>query len=371
MLVFGLIMVILALAGGSLMLWRIQLPRKYRSLDNLSMDIQLSVIIPARNEEKRLPPLLSSLRAQDYLPAEVIVVDDDSGDATASVALEYGVRVISAKRQENWVGKSYACWTGALAAMGNFMLFLDADTRLDHPDSLRRLMLTFKKQGSRGILSVQPYHRVRRIYENLSAVFNIIVLAGMNIFTPWGRKLRIAGAFGPCILCRKDEYLSAGGHAAIRGSIVDDLDLGNLFLKKGFPVRGYGGRGLIHFSMYPEGFANLVEGWTKNFASGAGRTHPLVMLMIVFWIGGAFSSTALLVYVILLGNAAWIATSAILYLAYMLQMLWLAWRAGNFYPLCLIIYPILHLFFIGLFVWSLFQTKVLHLVNWRGRRIKI
>jgi 4,4'-diaponeurosporenoate glycosyltransferase len=377
MLILGLIMVILALAGGSLMLWKIPLPGKYKSLGNLPLDLRLSVIIPARNEAKRLPPLLASLREQDFFPIEVIVVDDDSRDETASVARQGLARVIAAADYgteadgADWAGKSRACWAGAHAACGDILLFLDADTRLDHADSLRRLLLTYRKQESQGILSVQPYHRIKRFYENFSAVFNIIVLAGVNIFTPWGGRFKSAGAFGPCLMCRKDEYMAVGGHAAIRGAILDDLALGNLFMQAALPVSGYGGRGLIHFRMYPQGFAQLFEGWTKNFASGATRTHPWLMVMIVFWIGGSYSSVAVLIWSIQKGGTAWIIIASLLCLSYMLQMFWLARRAGHFYPLSLVFYPILHIFFTGLFAWSMFRTKILHSVRWRGRLFKV
>jgi 4,4'-diaponeurosporenoate glycosyltransferase len=379
MLVFGLIMVILALAGGMLMLWKIPLPRKFKSLGHLPMDLRLSVIIPARNEEKRLPPLLASLRRQDLPEVEIIVVDDESSDATVAFANEGGARVISSAEATDattgtgkpWVGKSRACWAGALAARGDILVFLDADTRLDHSDSLRRLLLTFKKQGSSGIVSVQPYHQIRKFYESFSMVFNIIVMAGMNIFTPWGGKFRIAGAFGPCLVCRKDEYMACGGHAAVREMILDDFALGDLFIRKKLAVTGYGGYGLIHFRMYPEGFGQLAEGWTKNIASGAKRTHPLLLLMAVIWIGGAFSSIFLLVESILSGIPGWIITAVILCAAYMLQFIWLSRRTGNFHLAAIFIYPVLHLFFVLLYLWSLFRTKILHTVNWRGRRIKV
>jgi 4,4'-diaponeurosporenoate glycosyltransferase len=165
--------------------------------------------------------------------------------------------------------------------------------------------------------------------------------------------------------------MAAGGHAAIRGAILDDLALGSLFQQKGLPVTGYGGRGLIHFRMYPEGFCSLWEGWTKNFASGASRTHPLLMVMIVFWIGGAFSSVLLTVRSSRLGDPGWIMVSILMVMLYMLQMVWLARRTGDFHPLALVLYPLLHVFFVIVFVWSLFRTRVLHSVRWRGRSIKL
>ena len=87
---------------------------------------------------------------------------------------------------EGWAGKPWACWQGAQQAGGDLLLFLDADTWLE-PDGLERLVQEYLAQG--GLLSVQPFHRVRQLYEELSAFFNIVQIAGMNAFTPLGDRL--------------------------------------------------------------------------------------------------------------------------------------------------------------------------------------
>lgn len=96
------------------------------------------------------------------------------------------------------------------------------------------------------------------MYENLSAVFNIMVIVGMNIFTSWGDRFKTAGSFGPCILCNRDDYFSAGGHKKIHEAIIDDLALGQAFIDKNYPVYCLGGKGIISFRMYPDGWKNLV-----------------------------------------------------------------------------------------------------------------
>src|SRR5699024_11664979 len=96
--------------------------------------------------------------------------------------------------------------------------------------------LSYQNQKSKGILSVQPYHKVEKRYENLSAVFNIIVLTGVNVFTYWKSKFKTAGSLGPCILCDKKSYFQTGGHAWAEESIMDDFALTKLFLNENLPV---------------------------------------------------------------------------------------------------------------------------------------
>ena len=110
------------------------------------------------------------------------MVDDQSEDATAEVGERYGCKVIRSRElPEGWMGKPWACWQGANAAVNDILLFLDADTYLE-PEAISTLLSNFLEKE--GLLTVQPYHTVKRIYERLSAIFNIIVLAGMNAFTP-------------------------------------------------------------------------------------------------------------------------------------------------------------------------------------------
>jgi 4,4'-diaponeurosporenoate glycosyltransferase len=366
----NMIVVVLALICGLFILWRIpqvtEQPGRPEDLPTISL------IIPAYNEARRLQPLLDSIRRQDWQPFEWIVVDDFSTDATASLARSGGACVVrSIETGAGWIGKSRACWSGAQAAGGDWLLFLDADTRLAGPDSLRRLAEAYRRRGGRGLLSVQPDHRVARLYESLSTLFNVILMAGMSVFTPLGTRLRAAGAFGPCILCRRSDYIQVGGHAAIRASIMDDLALGRAFHDHALPVHALGGRGVLWFRMYPEGLASLCEGWSKNFGSAARSTHPLVLVLIILWICGGFSVVTWLVLALVAGAQAWLLAGIASYLAYAAQLIWLARRTGGFALPLLLAFPILHTFFALLFGWSLILTRVLRTVRWRGRKIRL
>ena len=273
--------IVSAIISGFLFLWKIPvIPNK--NFNSKKRNINLSIIIPAYNEEKRIIPLMESLKKQKFRPLEIIVVNDNSTDNTVEVCRSFGVKVIDSKVLEgNWIGKSRACWSGALQAKGDIILFFDADTYLVDENGLENIVHEFEFIGMTGILSIQPFHRIKKIYENLSAVFNIILMAGMNVFTPWGNKFKIAGAFGPCLICRKDQYFLTGGHKKIREAVLDDIELGKIYIKNNFPVYLYSGKGIINFRMYPDGVSQLFEGWSKNFGSGAKSAHPVILFMII------------------------------------------------------------------------------------------
>ncbi|AQQ52331.1 glycosyltransferase [Planococcus lenghuensis] len=365
--VISLIIGFLAVVTGILMFWSLPKPQ-FREHADLPF---VSVIIPARNESTRITPLLQSLAEQKYRSFEVLLVDDDSSDNTSAIAESFGARVLQNDPEELGHGKSAACWYGAKQAKGEWLLFLDADTYFTNVEGIRNLLLSYQRRGAKGIVSLQPFHTVRRLYENLSAVFNVIVIVGMNVFTVWGYRFKTAGSFGPCIICNKNDYFSTGGHKKIHGAIMDDLELGQAFLDKNLPVYCLGGKDLISFRMYPNGIGELIEGWCKSFAVGSKSTHPFVMLLTVIWIAGSFSIAVALISSIVSMDAVAMILSGLLYVVFAAQTALFARRCGNFSWWIFLFFPLLFLFFTGIHLYSLFRVNVLHNVKWKGRKIDV
>lgn len=241
--------------------------------------------------------------------------------------------------------------------------------QLADENSLQRIVESFKAQ-QRGILSIQPYHRIVKGYENLSVIFNVIVLTGMNVFTLWRDRFQTAGSFGPCIVCDKESYIATGGHAAAAHSIMDDFALSDVFVAQQLAVTNYTGRGVINMRMYEEGIGQLVEGWTKNLATASQSTHAFVMTMIQLWIFGVLVTTSSVVI------AAWtsptlLLISIMLYVGYGIHVYILARRAGSFHPHLIVTYPLFVLFFIAIFMYSLYRTHIVRSVMWRGRKMDV
>ena len=274
-------------ALGFFFLFRI--PRCRRNSGKIKPYPSVSIIIPARNEEKSLPVLLTSLRDQDFIPDEIIVVVDQSEDSTKEIAEREGVRTIQSEPlPEGWVGKPWACYQGAQIAKGDVFIFLDADTCIEK-DGLKDIVNTYFERG--GVLSIQPYHKTKRLYEQLSAFFNVIMMGAIGTFTVFGNLLKPIGLFGPCVVMRRKYYLEIGGHLAVKGEVVEDLALGNIIKKRKVLIYCYGGKGTISFRMYPNGMRELVDGWSKGFATGAVKTYIPVLLAIIAWVGGGISAT--------------------------------------------------------------------------------
>ncbi|QIK37374.1 glycosyltransferase family 2 protein [Caldichromatium japonicum] len=331
----------------------------------------VSMIIPARNEEKRLPPLLASLKAQDYPNFEVILVDDDSSDRTAELGEAAGCKTLRLKGPEpGWIGKPHACWSGAQAAQGEVLVFLDADTVLE-PEGLKRIVATHARYG--GLVSIQPYHLMERAYERLSAAFSLIMMAGIRSFTLAGERLPPNGAFGPCMVCARADYFRTGGHRLVCDEIIDDVALARALARRGVPTHNFIGQGVISFRMYPQGIGDLIEGWTKNFARGAMTTDPVMLVLIAAWVSGGMSACDALLDGVRAGDmwTPWATAGAIAYSAYAIQIHWLLHRLGQFGWLTAATYPLFLLFFMAVFARSLYLTLIRNRVAWKGRSIPV
>jgi len=341
-------------------------PESDRLEDN-AFNPRISVIIPARNEEMVLGSLLNSISKQSLMPKEIIVVDDHSEDRTASLAAKFGAKVIQAPDlPQGWLGKNWACWTGAKRAKGDLFLFLDADTVLEK-EALFLLARAFDMHH--GLVSIQPYHSLRRHYEKLSAFFNLILVFNMNISLLFRGLTKPMGAYGPCLLCSRKDYFSVGGHESVRTEILEDIALGRRFIQKKIPVHLFAGKGTISFRMYPQGLRQLVDGWTKNFASGAFSSNLVGLLLSFALITVCLSLPLNLIKGLINYNLILVLFWAGLYLLYAGQIYWVLIQLGNFGLATAIFYPLPLSFFIFIFFRSLVYTYLLGRVTWKGRKI--
>ncbi|WNQ10027.1 glycosyltransferase [Paenibacillus aurantius] len=323
---------------------------------------RVTVIIPARNEEGRIGELLASLASQTDPPYEVLVADDDSEDRTADISTAAGARVIrSGPLPDGWLGKSWGCWNGARAAKGDLLLFLDADTTLAS-GGLAKLTARHRRLG--GVLTVQPYHCMKRPDERLSAFFNLVVAA--SVLAPFG--CGKAGGFGPVLFCRRDDYFRAGGHSSVIGRVLENYALAGVFRRMGIPVASILGEGAVSFRMYPEGWRELTAGWGKSFATGAASARPVVLAAVVLWLSGAATAAAALPAAA--GQPAGLRAAALaVYLLYAIQVQPALKRAGQFGWGTALFYPVSLFVFFAVFARSAVQTFLGGRVSWKGRSV--
>jgi 4,4'-diaponeurosporenoate glycosyltransferase len=351
---------------GFLFLFRIT---RCRSSEKEKSYPSLSIIIPARNEEKTLPILLTSLQNQVSPVDEIIVVVGPSEDNTLKVAERQNVIVKQSEPlPEGWLGKPWGCYQGARLAKGEILIFLDADTFVEK-DGLKRIVGTYLERG--GVITIQPYHKTKRLYEQFSAFFNIIGMAGMGTSTVLGNHVKPVGLFGPCVVMSKKYYLESGGHRQVKKEVVEDLALGGRIKRQKIPISCYGGSGTVSFRMYPNGIGELIDGWSKGFATGAIKTYIPILLATILWIGGSITSTRYFIEALISPRLPSILLWGGAYLGYVVQIFWMLFRVGNFKFYTALFYPIPLLFFIYIFLRSCFLVFVKRSVTWKGIRISL
>lgn len=225
----------------------------------------VSVIVPARNEEVNLPGLLDSLVNQDYPRYEVLVIDDASTDATATVARRYtnqGVGLLQCESTPNgWTGKNYACWLGVQASTYPWLLFVDADVQL--ASLALRSSMVFALERHLEALSLFAQQCCETLWERL-----LLPIAYLHYFVGVSAQ-RIHSTTGPALangqyfLIRRVAYLQAGGHAANAASVIDDVALATRLKKTGVIPFACRSEQLLSIRMYT-GLGQIIQGFSKN-----------------------------------------------------------------------------------------------------------
>ena len=228
----------------------------------------VSILIPARNEEKNIGRCLRSLTRQDYDNIEILVMDDNSDDATGSIVDGWSKkdsRIKSLKGRpllKGWKGKSYACHQLSQHAKGDYLIFTDADT-LHFPDSISSSIAALLSNDL-DALSIFPKQIMVTIHERMVVIFiNLAVMALMPLFLIKKIKNPILSiANGQFILFKRKTYDSIGGHENVKKDIVEDVAISRRVKEYGFRFMIFDGRSNIYCRMY-EGFREVVRGFSK------------------------------------------------------------------------------------------------------------
>lgn len=341
----------------------------------------VSVIVPARNEAVNIGACVGTLLASDYPRFEVVIVDDGSVDGTTDIA-----RILAARADgrvkliegealpSGWLGKSWACWQGFQAARGELLLFTDADTR--HDDDLLAHAVGALRNAPADLVSVLAKQRMDTFWERviLPQVFTLIRMRFLEARrvnrAKRARDLLVNGQF---ILVDRAAYERAGGHAAVKDDVVEDVGLAQRVAETGGRVYLAHAEELIETRMY-RSLEQILEGWSKNLAAGSRHTVPGPIAPVVPWLIGAFViafwvtppaivAASLIQFSVgpMLGWAV-AATAASLFF-------WLAIHARLGAPLLhAIFYPIGALFTGMLFLRSAARGRR---IQWRGRSYRV
>jgi glycosyltransferase involved in cell wall biosynthesis len=244
---------------------------------------EVSIIVPARNEEASLGGCLQSLTAQTGVAFEIIVVDDGSTDRTREIAESFaGVRIVSpGPLPAGWTGKNNAVVAGAREARGRWLLFTDADT-VHVLGSLARA-LAEAKENKAEMLSYSPEQIAVTFWE--MAVLPVVFAELARQYPP--RKVSdpaspLAAANGQYILIRRETYDAVGGHTAIAGDLLEDVALARAVKRAGRKIRFRYAADAVRTRMY-RNFCQLREGWTKNLVLLFPNPGWLAVRRLLWW----------------------------------------------------------------------------------------
>ena len=251
---------------------------------------RVSVLIPARNEAHNLERLLSSLQSQDDHNFEVIVLNDHSQDTTLEVIRRFALedsRILPLNGQDlpqGWLGKNFACDQLSRAANGEILIFTDADT-VWASDGVRLIRETFE-QTRADALSAWPEQVCR---DPLSRLIQPLQQWSLLTFLPmWFVPMRAfplaVAANGQLLAFRKAVYQRIGGHASVRGSVIEDMSLARLVKRSGGKFVLLNAAGVVQTHMY-QSIQETWMGYAKNAYSAFGANPIALFLVLSFNLG--------------------------------------------------------------------------------------
>jgi glycosyltransferase involved in cell wall biosynthesis len=344
--------------------------------------IELTVIVPARNEEDCIAACLQSLTAQSEeifalgIDWELVVVDDHSNDGTRQIAERFarnsqGVTVLAAgKLDKGWTGKANAIWTAAKRARGRWLLFTDADT-IHEPGDLRRAIHEATRHKA-GVLSYSPRQVVSGLVQRtlMPLVFCELALAypPAKVSDP---NQRIAAANGQFLLVEREAYRKLGGHASVADRVLEDVELAFLAKKRKVGLRFRYAEDAVATRMY-RSTAAMIEGWTKNLALLFDNTLALAAwraLDFLLLFGLPFLTVELWNARFGVHSIQWIGVGWVLALLWVRTVVRFYARVAksNFPFVDCLLSPLGLPLFVVLLYRSWFQHRILKRVSWKGR----
>jgi chlorobactene glucosyltransferase len=336
---------------------------------------KVSILVPARNEENSIRTCLESLLGQDYPDFEVIVLDDESTDGTSRVIREVksdhpDLSVLAGKTlPPGWGGKNWACHQLADAASGEILLFTDADT-VHASASVENIIRVMDFQKA-DLLTGVPRQEMETWSERLLVplfpwafyTFNPLLVAYAVRFK------ELSAAVGQLMVFRREAYRQIGGHAAVRESMVEDLELARGIKENGLRWRVMDITNLISCRMYRNS-SQVFHGLAKNLFP-AFEYRILVYLFVWLWLAFLFLEPVVVILAGIFGGA--LPEMAILKAITSICLAWFIW-VFVFFRLKLtawmgFFYPVLIVGFEAMAAASFWLT-VTGRTSWKGRTVK-
>ena len=322
----------------------------------------VSVIIPARDEERTIERTVRAMLAQTYPALEIIVVNDRSTDRTEEIlrGIEDPRLIVihGEEPPEGWLGKPWALHQGSLRASGELLLFVDADV-IYEPDAIAAAVSAMQKRGT-PMLALMPNFVMHGFWEHV-VMPNLAVFAFTFLPLWLGNRTRLiwfAVGGGTGNLVDRAAYDAAGGHEALKAAVIDDVGLARLFRRKGMRTEVVIASEMVSVRMY-HGLREIVSGFTKNSFAVFGRHYSIGLLFLAMAVVFHLLPYALA----LTGNVIAIITIALIALTRLILFVYLGYRIDN----ALLAHPLMIGTWCFILVRSMWLTGIRRQLHWRGR----
>lgn len=299
--------------------------RKPRQCGDLNDPPRVSILVPARNEEENIAKCVQSLLLQDYTNYEVLVLNDGSEDGTGRVLsmmanTDERLQVIESADPlpEGWTGKNWACHRLFLQSTGDILIFTDADT-FHSPETITTMVQEMQRQDL-SFISGMPREVVVSFGEKITVPFMNYSIVSifplfLSYFSPLFSSLSVAN--GQFMMFNRHSYERIGGHAAVKGEIVEDIELAKLVRSHGLRMYTYNLSGLVSCRMYG-GFKEAFNGLSKSyFALFSLRIIPSIFVWTWMFLVAVYPFIALIrppdtllaICTIIMTTLIWLGTS--------------------------------------------------------------
>ncbi|MCK5113209.1 MAG: glycosyltransferase [Phycisphaerae bacterium] len=255
----------------------------------------VSIVVAAKDEQHNIEQCLASLQQQDYPNFELIVVNDRSADATGEIIARIAANDPRVRNMDieklpaGWCGKNHAMQNGIAASNGKWILMTDADCRMSTPRTLS-VAMRYATDNKIDMLSILPTMIMGSFWEFLL----LPILSG--ILMVWFRPERVnnpqkprAYANGMFMLIARDAYDGIGTHEAIKGSLIEDMELARRIKSSSRRLMMVPSRNMLSVRMY-HNLPEILRGWNRIFVGSFRNLCGLVMALLVLLVRGMTTS---------------------------------------------------------------------------------
>ncbi len=263
---------------------------KFKLSDKIIKDPPLvSILIPARNEEANIERCIRAFLKQDYPNLEILVLDDNSTDSTYDIVKKISdknrnVKVFKGRPlPQGWLGKNFACFQLSRYAKGDYLIFTDADTH----HSQNSVSSSLAALLNNGLDALCPFPReiMVTIHERMTIPFmNFAILLFMPLaLIRKSRNPLFCTGVGQYLLFKRETYFGMGGHAAVKGKILEDVKITKKTKEMGYSYMIFDGRKIISCRMY-KNFKQVFTGFSRFLFSAFDYNLSMLAIAVTFFI---------------------------------------------------------------------------------------